>query len=234
MPVSYLNTNQAVKELFGINASCLRSKANTFVRNETIPKTLVINEGFADASMGKRGKVHLQPKALVPLFNAFLLDAFLGDPKTVRSAMHEPTKRNSYARLIEEILHNLDTTENKHQLSSAASSFITQLKDPKFSLTEQKLDTPFKDEQLPQLNFKLTNASLLRELLLKNRLALTATEQLLLDFLNNELETAYQIAQTLDSDLLAKDTTLQMLVSFIQQQYKEAVSFTHFLSRLPD
>ncbi len=234
MPVSYLNTNQAVKELFGINASCLRSKANTFIRNETIPKNLVMKEGFADASMGTRGKVHLQPKALIPLFNAFLLDAFLGDSKIVSSTMHEPTKRYSNALLIEEVLHNLDTSENKHQLSLAASSFITQLKDPEFNLIERKLDTPFKDEQLPQLNFKLTNASLLRELLLKNRLALTATEQLLLAFLNKELEAAYHITQTLDSELLAKDATLQMLVSFIQQQYKEAVSFTHFLSSLPD
>ncbi|GAB3528415.1 hypothetical protein [Photobacterium alginatilyticum] len=234
MPVSYLNTNQAVKELFGINASCLRSKANTFVRNKTIPKTLVMNEGFADASMRKRGKVHLQPKALIPLFNAFLLDAFLGDSKIVKSTMHEPTKRYSNALLIEEVLHNLDTNKNKHQFSLAASSFIAQLKDPKFNLTERKLDTPFKDEQLPQLNFKLANTSLLRELLLKNRLALTATEQLLLAFLNKELATAYHVTQTLDSELLAQDTTLQMLVSFIQQQYKEAVSFTHFLSSLPD
>ncbi|EGR0667996.1 hypothetical protein OC523_005330 [Vibrio vulnificus] len=232
--MSLMNTNQAVKALFGLeNIEPLRSKANTYLRNDVIPPSSVVDEGFSDASMGKRGKKWLNAQALDCLFNALILDAFFDDSKFVKAVFERPETRVNSAALCEEVLLKAQAVTEVIHLSHTAQQFLYQLRDDGFNLRESRLVCPFADQRLPQMDLAMQNTGLLHQLLRTQRLSLTPKEEILLCWLEQDLLAAIQLADQVDLALLQTDMALAKLVQRARREYQEGQSFNDLLSCLP-
>ncbi|QPL54600.1 hypothetical protein [Vibrio navarrensis] len=229
------NTNQAVKALFGLeNSEPLRLKANAYLRNNVIPPSSVVDEGFSDASMGKRSKKWLKSQALDCLFNALVLDGFFNDPKLVKAIFEDSAKRVTNAALCEEVLLKAQAVTEVMHLSQAAQQFLSQLRDDAFNLRESRLVCPFADQRLPQVDLAMQNTGLLYQLLRSQRLSLSHKEQILLCWLEQDLLAAAQLADQVDLALLQGDMGLAELVQKVRREYQEAQSFNALLNFLPD
>ncbi|MUK45120.1 hypothetical protein GNP79_08150 [Aliivibrio fischeri] len=233
--MSLVTTNQAVKDLFGIEGSePLRSKANSYLRNGVIPSSLVIDDGFSDESMGKRGKKLLKSQAVHCLFNALVLDAFFNDTKFVKAIFEQSRTRVASVALCEEVLLKAQAVATVSHLSNLAQQFLSQLKDESFNLREYRLTCPFDDQRLPQMDMALQNTGLLYQLLRAQRLSLSHKEQIWLCWLEQDLAAASQLADQVDSALLETDMALKEMVKRAHKEYQEAQSFNALLSSLPD
>ncbi|WP_332403085.1 hypothetical protein [Vibrio metschnikovii] len=230
-----MNTNQAVKALFGLeNSEPLRSKANSYLRNDVIPPSLVVDEGFSDASMGKRSKKWLKSQALDCLFNALVLDGFFNDSKLVKAIFEDSATRVESATLCEEVLLKAQAVNEVMHLSLAAQQFLNQLRDDAFNLRESRLVCPFAEQRLPQMDLAMQNTGLLYQLLRAQRLSLSHKEQILLCWLEHDLLAAAQLADQVDLALLQGDSSLAELVQRVRREYQEAQSFNALLNCLPD
>ena len=217
-----VTTNQAVKDLFGIEGSePLRSKANSYLRNGVIPSSLVVDDGFSDESMGKRGKKLLKSQAVNCLFNALVLDAFFNDTKLIKAIFEQSRTRVANVVLCEEVLLKAQEVTTVIHLSDLAQQFLSQLKDESFNLREHRLTCPFNEQRLPQMD-------------MAQRLSLSHKEQIWLCWLEQDLAAASQLADQVDSALLEKDIALKEMVKRVRKEYQEAQSFNALLSFLPD
>ncbi len=232
--MSLVNTNQAVQQLFGVDGKQLRSKANSYLRNGTIPPSLVVDDGFSDADLGMRGKKLLKSQAVDCMFNALVLDAFFNDTKYVKEIFDSAKKRTEAAELCEEILLKAQFVDEKTKLTSEAQRFLIQLSDAKFGLRETRLTSPFIEQRLPQMDIAMLNTGLLYHLLRSHRLALSHKESLLLCWLENDLVGAVNVADCIESALMAEDHLLTALVMRVRKDFQEAVSFHALVSSLPD
>ncbi|GAD78878.1 hypothetical protein [Vibrio ezurae] len=230
-----VTTNQAVKDLFGIEGSeSLRSKANSFLRNQVIPSSLIVSDGFSDDSMGKWGKKLLKSKAVDCLFNALVLDGFFNDTKFVKAIFEQAAVRAESVVLCEEILLKAQAVEAPALLSQVAREFITQLKDTSFNLRDIRLTCPFSAQRLPQMDMALQNIGVLYQLLRAQRLSLSYKDKVLLCWLEQDLSTAFELVEQIDSALLQSDILLANLAQQVRQEYKEGESFNTLLNSLPD
>ncbi|WP_347368227.1 hypothetical protein [Vibrio vulnificus] len=233
--MSLMNTNQAVKALFGLeNIEPLRSKANTYLRNGVITPSSVVDEGFSDASMGKRGKKRLNTQALDCLFNALILDGFFDDSKFVKAVFEHPETRVNSAALCEEVLFKAQAVTEVIHLSHTAQQFLCQLRDDGFNLRESRLVCPFAEQRLPQMDLAMQNTGLLYQLLRTQRLSLTPKEEILLCWLEQDLLAAAQLADQVDLALLQSDMALAELVQRVRRDYQEGQSFNELLNYLPN
>lgn len=229
-----VNTNQAVQQLFGVDGKHLRSKANSYLRNGTIPSSAVIDEGFSDSESGRRGKKLLKSQAVNCLFNALVLDAFFNDTKYVKEIFESAKTKTEAAQLCEEVLLKAQSVDESSKLTSEAQLFLIQLRDAKFGLRDTRLTSPFIEQRLPQMDIAMLNTGLLYHLLRSQRLALSHKESLLLCLLESDLAGAVSIADQLDAALLADDHLLAALVMRVRQDFQEAQSFNSLLNILPD
>lgn len=227
-----VNTNQAVQQLFGVDGKHLRSKANSYLRNGTIPSSAVIDEGFSDSESGRRGKKLLKSQAVDCLFNALVLDAFFNDTKYVKEIFDSAKTRNEATKLCEEILLKAQSVDERAKLISESQLFLIQLSDAKFGLREKRVTSPFIEQRLPQMD--IANTGLLYHLLRSQRLALSHKESLLLCLLENDLAGAVNVADQIESALMAEDHLLAALVMRVRQDLQEAQSFNSLLNILPD
>ncbi|MCG6399335.1 hypothetical protein [Vibrio fluvialis] len=227
-----VNTNQAVQQLFGVDGKELRSKANSYLRNGTIPSSVVIDEGFSDSASGRRGKKLLKSQAVDCLFNALVLDAFFNDTKYVKEIFDSAKTRIEATKLCEEILLKAQSVDERAKLISESQLFLIQLSDAKFGLREKRVTSPFKDQRLPQMD--IANTGLLYHLLRSQRLVLSHKESLLLCLLENDLVGAVNVADQIDSALIAEDHLLAAFVMRVRQDLQEAQSFNSLLNILPD
>lgn len=227
-----VNTNQAVQQLFGVDGKHLRSKANSYLRNGTIPSSAVVDDGFSDSDLGKRGKNLLKSQAVDCLFNALVLDAFFNDTKYVKDIFENEKTRTKAAKLCEEILFEAQSVNERAKLINESQLFLIQLSDEKFELREKRITSPFTEQRLPQMD--IANMGLLYRLLRSQRLALTYKESLLLCLLENDFVGAVNVADQIDSRLMAEDHLLATLVTRVRQDFQEAESFHSLLSILPD
>lgn len=227
-----VNSNQAVQQLFGVDGKELRSKANSYLRNGTIPSSAVIDEGFSDSASGRRGKKLLKSQAVDCLFNALVLDAFFNDTKYVKEIFDSAKTRIEATKLCEEILLKAQSVDERAKLTSESQLFLIQLSDAKFGLREERVTSPFKEQRLPQMD--IANTGLLYHLLRSQRLALSHKESLLLCLLENDLAGAVNVADQIDSALIAEDHLLAALVMRVRQDLQEAQSFNSLLNILPD
>ncbi|MDF4386331.1 hypothetical protein [Vibrio nereis] len=229
-----VNSNQAVQQLFGVDGKQLRSKANSYLRNGTIPSSAVVDDGFSDSDLGMRGKKLLKSQAVDCLFNALVLDAFFNDTKHVKDIFESASTRVEAAKLCEEILLKAQSVDDKLKLTNESQLFLHQLSDAKFGLRDTRLISPFVEQRLPQMDIAMLNTGLLYHLLRSQRLALSYKESLLLCLLESDLGGAVNIAEQLDSALLADDHLLAALVLRVRQDFQEAQSFNSLLNILPD
>lgn len=227
-----VNTNQAVQQLFGVDGKQLRSKANSYLRNGTIPSSAVVDDGFSDSDLGMRGKKLLKSQAVDCLFNALVLDAFFNDTKYVKEIFDSAKTRNEATKLCEEILLKAQSVDERAKLISESQLFLIQLSDAKFGLREKRVTSPFIEQRLPQMD--IANTGLLYHLLRSQRLALSHKESLLLCLLENDLAGAVNVADQIDSALIAEDHLLAALVMRVRQDLQEAQSFNSLLNILPD
>ncbi|WP_345882157.1 hypothetical protein [Shewanella algae] len=233
--MSLVNSNQAVQQLFGVSGSeALRTKANSFLRNGVIPSSLIVDDGFSDPSMGKRGKKWFQPQAVDCLFNALVLDAFFDDTQYVKAIFEVPATRRTSANLCEEILLKAQTVSAVGHLSGKAQQFLCEMREPAFNLRAARLSCPFEAQRLPQMDMALRHTGLLYELLRTQRLSLSFKEQLLLCWLEQDLTGAVTLADQLEPALLHADVALADLVRRVRSEYQEALSFNVLLNLLPD
>ncbi|EKO3382279.1 hypothetical protein ACEQ7L_002757 [Vibrio fluvialis] len=227
-----VNSNKAVQQLFGVDGKELRSKANSYLRNGTIPSSLVVSEGFFNSDLGIRGKKLLKSQAVDCLFNALVLDAFFNDTKYVKEIFDSEKTRIEATKLCEEILLKAQSVDERAKLTSESQLFLIQLSDAKFGLREKRVTSPFKEQRLPQMD--IANTGLLYHLLRSQRLALSHKESLLLCLLENDLAGAVNVADQIDSALIAEDHLLAALVMRVRQDLQEAQSFSSLLNILPD
>ncbi|PCE67150.1 hypothetical protein [Salinivibrio sp. YCSC6] len=235
--MSLMNTNEAVKSLFGVEGSqLLRLKANSYVRNQVIPPTpeWVRKEEFSDASINKRGKTYLTSQGQDCLFNALVLDAFFSDTKFVKKVFDDSSARTESATLCEEILLNAQSVQSTAHLTQAAQQFIGEMQNGGFKLREQRLTSPFPDQRLPNADMAMHNSGLLYQLLRDQRLSLSLKEQILFHWFEQDLTKAAQLAEQVDSALMDRDHGLAALVSRVNQEYQEALRFTSLLNSLPE
>lgn len=233
--MSLVNTNQAVKALFGLeDCEPLRSKANTYLRNDVIPSSFVVDEGFSDASVGKRGKKLLKTQAVDCLFNALVLDGFFNDSKFVKTIFEDSATRVESATLCEEVLLKAQAVTEVIHLSVAAQQFLNQLRDDAFNLRGSRLSCPFADQRLPQMDLAMQHTGLLYQLLRSQRLSLSHKEQILLCWFEQDLLAAAQLADQIDLALLQRDTALAALVQRVRREYQEGQNFNALLNILPD
>lgn len=233
--MSLVTTSQAVKELFGIEGSePLRSKANSYLRNGVIPPSLVVEEGFSDDSMGKRGKKLLKSHGVTCLFNALVLDAFFSDTKFVKGIFENKTTRAASVSLCEEILLEAQAVTAVTHLSEVAQKFLYQLSDTSLSLRESRLVCPFTDQRLPQMDKVMQNTGLLYQMLRSQRLSLSLKEKILLSWLEQDLHAVAQLSDQVDSALLESDLMLSEIIQRVQIEYQEGQSFNSLLNLLPD
>lgn len=228
--MSLINTSQAVQELFGMDGKCLRTKANSYVRNGTIPSSLIKRFPSKTGTEGKES-VALTSDGVSCLFNALVLDAFYNDTKKVKSIFEKWKERKA---AYEECLEGLLSAQQVNQLNALedkSRAFLQQLSDETFDLRNQRLTNPF-SKHLPQI--ALTNGGLLYELLRNSRLSLSLKDALLLASLENDLEKANCLSLEIDAKLLADDPMLSSLVERVQRDYQEALSFQSLLNLLPD
>lgn len=230
-----VTTSQAVKELFGLNGSePLRTKANTYLRNGVIPPELVVEEGFSDASMGKRGKKLLNSSGVDCLFNALVLDAFFNDSKLVKAIFNNQTARAKNAALCEEVLLKAQSVHMVSHLSDIAQQFLNQLQDQSVDLRKIRLVCPFPAQRLPQADMAMQNTGLLYQMLRSQRLALPMKEKIILCWLEQDLSTAFKLSHQVDAKIVESDAALHEIIRKVCQDYKEAQSFTSLLNDLPE
>ncbi|KIO36319.1 hypothetical protein [Shewanella sp. cp20] len=233
--MSLVNTNQAVQQLFGLEGSeALRSKANSYLRNGVIPSSLIVDDGFSDQSMDKRGKKWLKPQAVDCLFNALVLDAFFDDTQYVKAILEVPATRMASANLCEEIVLKAQAVNTVDLLSEAAQQFLDQMRDETFNLRVLRLRCPFDAQRLPQMDMPLRNTGLLYELLRSQRLLLCHKDNILLCLVEHGLSAAINFADQLEPELLQSDLALVGLVQRLRNEYQEAQNFNALLSLLPD
>ncbi|MDN3696098.1 MULTISPECIES: hypothetical protein [Vibrio] len=228
-------TNEAVKELFGVEGSePLRSKANSYLRNKVIPPKSVVEEGFSDASMGKRGKKRLNSNGVNSLFNALVLDAFFNDPKIVKDMFGNRDTRTTNGILCEEVLLTAQSVVTKSQLTIEAQQFLGQLRDTSFDLQERRLVCPFGSQRLPQMDMTLQNTGLLYHMLRSHRLSLSWKDNILLSWLEQDLSTTAELVEQVDPSLFEDDSMLKAIVHKVRAEYKEAKIFQSLLNSLPE
>lgn len=228
-------TNEAVKELFGVEGSePLRSKANSYLRNKVIPPKSVVEEGFSDASMGKRGKKRLNSNGVNSLFNALVLDAFFNDPKIVKDMFGNRDTRTTNGILCEEVLLTAQSVVTKSQLTIEAQQFLGQLRDTSFDLQERRLVCPFGSQRLPQMDMTLQNTGLLYHMLRSHRLSLSWKDNILLSWLEQDLSTTAELVEQVNPSLFEDDSMLKAIVHKVRAEYKEAKIFQSLLNSLPE
>lgn len=233
--MSLMNTSKAVQALFGIgDVEHLRAKANSYIRNGVIPPASIVEEGFSDSDMNKRGKKLLKSDAMDCLFNALILDAFFDDTKYVKEIFVSAKTRVNATQLCKEILLKTQSHRGQDNLPANSQEFLTQLADEGFNLRNTKLTSPFIDKRLPQVDIALRNTGLLYHLLRSQRLAISSKEQLVLCLLDQDLIGANTCLAQLDDSQVNEDTTLQGLVSLVKRTHQEAMSFNALLNMLPD
>lgn len=231
--MSLINTNQAVLELFGIDGKHLRAKANSYLRNETIPKSEVKTEGFSDSGTDRRSKHFLTQIGVNCLFNALILDGFFNDTKKVKVIFERSKERASAYDLCCEILFAAQGVKSVGALERNSQAFLAELADDAFNLRSNRLSDPFKSH-LPQMDLSVSNSGLLYQLLRTQRLSLSLKEALLLCLLEGDLDQANQLIKEIDVILIEQDPVLSVLVKRVQKEYQEAQSFNFLLNLLPD
>ncbi|MBE1275021.1 hypothetical protein [Enterovibrio baiacu] len=230
-----MNSNQAVEALFGVEGKFLRDKANSYIRNKTVPEKAIVREGYSDAQLNMRSKCLVAANALPCLYNALILDAFFNDTKRVKKIMSSVDERLSSCELMKELLlgsQRSDNAQTEH-LSPEATAFLREFSSPTFAIQTEKFSNPFIDQKMPQADLALKNSGLLYALLRHHRLRLSLKEQLLIELMGGDLKAAYDLASTIEDDLRYSDPVLADLVDNTKKQYHAAESFQALLNQLP-
>lgn len=206
----------AIRHLFGINvassSSHIKDKANSMVRNGLIK---VIKE-----TKPQRSPTYLDIGQQTVLFNALLLNAIFSDPKDVKKIFEDKAFRQRAAVISKQLFGQSNSLVGVALCNPSAKAFVSSLESD-LDLFTTKLPNPF--QVLPQLALG-KNLNLLSALLSQAAL-MDPVDNLLLAYINGDLNKAMLIAEQLPSD----NKEVALLVQHIQKQQQEALEFNDLL-----
>lgn len=216
---SRLTIPEAIRQLFGIDVASqsqlLKTKADSLVRNklikiETEPKV-------------QRQSKYLATGQMTVLFNALLLNAVFHDPKDVKRIFEDKAYRQECAEAVRAMFGKSNSLMGIALSNGLAVKFTDALAGD-FDLYQEKLPNPF--AVLPQLALG-KNQSLLHALLAQSAV-MDPADNLLLAYLQGDLDKADQIASLIVTD----NHAVNHLKRHIEKARREAVEFedvlTHF------
>lgn len=206
----------AIRHLFGINvassSSHIKDKAHSMVRNGLIK---VIKE-----KKRERSATYLDIGQQTVLFNALLLNAVFSDPKDVKNIFESKAFRQEAAVISKQLFGQSNSLVGVALCNPSAKAFVSSLESD-LDLFTTKLPNPF--QVLPQLALG-KNLNLLSALLSQAAL-MDPVDNLLLAYINSDLNKAMLIAEQLPSD----NKEVALLVQHIQKQQQEALEFNDLL-----
>ncbi len=213
----------AIKKLFGIELAqhkafkdlvypLARSKGFLKVIKEPMGLGSTKNHLFID-----RDDIH-------KLYNAVLLQGFFADSKRVRDIFNFEAKRLEAAEFLELIICGRQSIIGIAVQSQQVHKLVDRLKSPEPHLTTEPLPNPFKE--LPQLS--LNGLTSVIQVLLAQSAVISEGESMVIQFLNGDLEKAYEYSCQLNTN----DRYLQKYQTQIQKEYREANEFDDLLKDL--
>ena len=216
---SRLTVPDAIRQLFDIDVASqsqvLKTKADSLVRNKLIKIE-------TEQKVQRRSK-YLAPGQMTVLFNALLLNAVFHDPKDVKRIFENKAYRQKCAKAVRALFGSNNSLMGIALNNGFAVAFADALAGD-FDLYQDKLPNPF--AVLPQLALG-KNQSLLHALLAQAA-AMGPADNLLLAYLQGDLDKAEQMASLIDTD----NDAVNHLKRHVEKACREAVEFedllTHF------
>jgi hypothetical protein len=213
-----LTIPEAIRQLFGIDVASqsqlLKTKAESLVRNELIKIE-------TEQKVQRRAK-YLAPGQMTVLFNALLLNAVFHDPKDVKRIFEDKAYRQECAKAVRAMFGESNSLMGI-AISNGKASEFTEALAGSFDLYQQKLPNPF--AVLPQLALG-KNLSLLHALLAQSA-AMAPADNLLLAYLQGDLDKAAQVASMMRSD----NDAVNQLKWHVEKELRDAVEFDDLLDQ---
>jgi hypothetical protein len=213
-----LTISEAIRQLFGIDVASqsqlLKTKAESLVRNELIKIE-------TEQKVQRRAK-YLAPGQMTVLFNALLLNAVFHDPKDVKRIFEDKAYRQECAKAVRAMFGESNSLMGI-AISNGKASEFTEALAGSFDLYQQKLPNPF--AVLPQLALG-KNLSLLHALLAQSA-AMAPADNLLLAYLQGDLDKAAQVASMMRSD----NDAVNQLKRHVEKELRDAVEFDDLLGQ---
>lgn len=215
---SRLTVPEAIRQLFDIDVATqsqlLKTKADSLVRNKLIK--------IETEQKVQRKTKYLAPGQMTVLFNALLLNAVFHDPKDVKRIFEEKSYRQECAQTVRAMFGESNSLMGIALSNGLAVEFADSLGGD-FDLYRDKLPNPF--AVLPQLALG-KNQSLLHALLAQSA-ALEPSDNILLAYLQGDLDKAAEMASLMDTD---NDAVNQLKVH-VERSLQEAVEFNDLLDQ---
>jgi len=186
---NYYSIPDALKLLFGSDilshAPSLRTKANSFLRNELLSSqaNLIVH----------KNKNSIPDTELDTLFNAMLLSSIFADSKEVKAIFCKPDKRQQCAEVAKVMFTRQHSLAGIALSNRQAYEFVACLEGD-FDLRAARLPNPFKT--LPQASLG-SNTSLLRVLLAQAAM-LEPMDSILMKYLDGDWLEAQRLVNQLD------------------------------------
>ncbi|TMO79962.1 hypothetical protein CWC16_10195 [Pseudoalteromonas sp. S3776] len=213
---SGMTVPDAIRFLFGIDvakeSTYLKDKANSLVRNKLIKVETELKV--------QRSTKRLADGQLDVLFNALLLNAIFHDPKDVKKIFEDKGFRYHCAVIVSQLFGESNSLLGIALSKTTAAEFANALASD-CDLRKKRLPNPF--AVMPQLALG-KNLSLLHALLAQSALT-SSTDNLLLAYLNNDIDKALALSRQLDTN----NHSVKQLVEHITSRHKEAEEFDDLL-----
>ncbi len=217
-----LSAPEAIRKWFSVELSEHKSFKDLVYPLIRSKGFLVVHKEHMGAGSNKH-HLRIAEESLIKLYNAVLLQGFFADSKRVKAIFTDSSKREEAAEFLNISLAGRQSIVGIGIQSEALGQFIKTMKSS-ISLSETRLPNPF--HELPQLS--IGNITSVMQALLAQSAVLADGDTMMLYYLNDELEKAYEAASLLQTE----HPVLLKYQSLITQQYLEATEFDNFLGNL--
>jgi hypothetical protein len=215
---SRITVPEAIRQLFDIDVASqsqlLKTKADSLVRNKLIK--------IETEQKVQRQSKYLAPGQMTVLFNALLLNAVFHDPKDVKRIFEDKAYRQECAIALRAMFGKSNSLMGIALSNGLAVKFTDALAGD-FDLYQNKLPNPF--AVLPQLALG-KNLNLLYALLAQSA-AMDPTDNLLLAYLEGDVDKAAEIASSIVTD----NDAVTQLKQHIDNKLQEAIEFDDLLGK---
>lgn len=220
-----LTLSQAVERLFGIPLArhpALRNAVNTLVK--ALSQGGVLQLVQEEISFTERGRKRwtLPRSELIGLNNAILLHGVFGEPKVVIGIFSRPAERRQHAEWARSLLLERQSVAALGLVRPELVRFLDLL-DSATDLKQERLPNPFGDV-LPQMGLGDYGGNLLK-ILATQTAALSMGDSLMVHYLNGDLERAYEVACTVETD----SPLLLQYRDLVLSEYQAAKAFDDLL-----
>ena len=217
---SRITIPDAIYKLFAIHVAkdsqFLKNKANSLVRNGLV-KTV------KDKHV-QRATVYLEDKSqLTVLHNALIINAIYLDPKEVKRIFEDTAYRAKCAETVNVLLSDMTSIMGVTLQNPMVLELVNALRSGD-CLYQIKLPNPF--SKLPQVALG-SNTGLLQALLVQSSV-LATTDSVLIAYLQQDWEKAYELCNHLDDSVLG----IRELKQSIDSQLQEASDFDDLLDQM--